>query len=199
MEFNEKLQELRLKKGLTQEELAAALFVSRTAVSKWESGRGYPNIESLKDIAKFFSVTVDELLSSDELLSIAEEDKKCANRGYRDLVFALLDIASLLLLFLPLFADRSGEIIESASLLALNSVSAYIKALYFGFVTVSALWGIFTLAAKMPFSGLKWGISLALGVVGILLFTLSLQPYATVLLFVFLIIKILVTLKVSKM
>lgn len=54
MEFNEKLQELRKKKGLTQEELAEALFVSRTAVSKWESGRGYPNIDSLKAVARFF-------------------------------------------------------------------------------------------------------------------------------------------------
>ncbi|MEE1197563.1 MAG: helix-turn-helix transcriptional regulator, partial [Acutalibacteraceae bacterium] len=42
MEFSQKLQELRRQKGLTQEQLAAALFVSRTAVSKWESGRGYP-------------------------------------------------------------------------------------------------------------------------------------------------------------
>ena len=75
MEFNEKLQELRKQKGLTQEELAASLYVSRTAISKWESGRGYPNIESLKAIAKFFSVTVDELLSTDEVLTIADEKK----------------------------------------------------------------------------------------------------------------------------
>lgn len=54
MEFGKKLQELRKQKGLTQEELAGALYVSRTAVSKWESGRGYPNIESLKAMAKFF-------------------------------------------------------------------------------------------------------------------------------------------------
>ena len=54
MEFNEKLQELRKQKGLTQEELAEALYVSRTAISKWESGRGVPNIESLKAISKFF-------------------------------------------------------------------------------------------------------------------------------------------------
>ena len=54
MEFNEKLQTLRKQKNLTQEELAEALFVSRTAVSKWESGRGYPGIDSLKAMAKFF-------------------------------------------------------------------------------------------------------------------------------------------------
>ena len=61
MEFNEKLQQLRKSKGLTQEELAQAIYVSRTAVSKWESGRGYPNIDSLKELAKFFSVTVDSM------------------------------------------------------------------------------------------------------------------------------------------
>ena len=61
MDFSEKLQNLRKQHGLTQEELAAKLFVSRTAISKWESGRGYPNIDSLKEISKFFSVSVDEL------------------------------------------------------------------------------------------------------------------------------------------
>ena len=62
MEFHEKLQELRKSKGLTQEELAEALYVSRTAVSKWESGRGYPSIDSLKEISRFFGVTIDELI-----------------------------------------------------------------------------------------------------------------------------------------
>ena len=76
MEFHEKLQELRKHRGLTQEELAAALFVSRTAVSKWESGRGYPNIDSLKAIAKFFAVTVDELLSGELVLDLAQNEAK---------------------------------------------------------------------------------------------------------------------------
>lgn len=73
MEFNRKLQELRKQKGITQEELAEALFVSRTAISKWESGRGYPSIESLKAISRYYSVSIDELLSDDEILTIAEE------------------------------------------------------------------------------------------------------------------------------
>ena len=86
MEFNEKLQELRKQKGLTQEELAERLFVSRTAVSKWESGRGYPNIDSLKAIAGFFSVTVDQLLSSEELLTAAEDSQKQTVGRLRDLL-----------------------------------------------------------------------------------------------------------------
>ena len=63
MDVHEKLQALRRRRGLTQEELAEQLYVSRTAVSKWESGRGYPSIDSLKAISGFFGVTIDSLLS----------------------------------------------------------------------------------------------------------------------------------------
>ena len=59
MEFNEKLQHLRKENNMTQEQLAERLYVSRAAVSKWESGKGYPNIESLKAISKLFSVSID--------------------------------------------------------------------------------------------------------------------------------------------
>ena len=68
MEFHEKLQELRKSRNLTQEELAEELYVSRTAISKWESGRGYPSIDSLKTISGFFSILIDELLSADALV-----------------------------------------------------------------------------------------------------------------------------------
>ena len=100
MDFNIKLQELRKQKGLTQEELAQILFVSRTAISKWESGRGYPNIESLKGISKYFGVTIDELLSSDELLTIAEEDTKEKETHFRDIVFGFLDCSIIMFFFL---------------------------------------------------------------------------------------------------
>ena len=131
MELNVKLQELRKQRGLTQEELAEKLYVSRTAISKWESGRGYPSIESLKAIAGFFSVTVDELLSSEEILTIAEENQRQSERRLLDLIFGLLDLIPTLLLFLPMFASKSEGVVQAASLLKLEGVQAYIKIGYF--------------------------------------------------------------------
>ena len=63
MTLGEKLKKLRADNGFTQEELAEKLYVTRTAISKWESNRGYPNIDALKAISKFFSVSIDLLLS----------------------------------------------------------------------------------------------------------------------------------------
>ena len=71
MEFHEKIQELRKSRGLTQEELAEALFVSRTAISKWESGRGYPSIDSLKEISSYFSISIDDSHTPIDMGSIA--------------------------------------------------------------------------------------------------------------------------------
>lgn len=199
MEFNEKLQELRKKKGLTQEELAEALYVSRAAVSKWESGRGYPNIDSLKAVANYFSVSIDELLSTEEALDIAEEDSRQRERRIRDLVFGLLDICALMLLFLPLFAQRGEGVIREVSLLSLSEVSPYIRLSYFALVMMLVVWGILTLALqncnKRLWIQMKSKVSLVLNVLGVLLFILSLQPYAAVFLFIFLIIKVLMFVK----
>ena len=59
MELSEKIQKLRKEHNLTQEQLAEQLFVSRTAVSKWETGRGMPSMESLQMIAKIFNITLE--------------------------------------------------------------------------------------------------------------------------------------------
>ena len=109
MEFHEKLQELRKSRGLTQEELAEDLYVSRTAVSKWESGRGYPSIDSLKEISKYFSVTIDDLLSGDKLISIAEKENESNIRNMCELLLGIVDICSILLIVLPLYPNRIGE------------------------------------------------------------------------------------------
>ena len=199
MEFNQKLQELRKQKGLTQEELAKELFVSRTAISKWESGRGYPNIESLKLIAKFFSVTVDELLSSNEALTLAEESQKETEKRYHNLVFGLLDFSIILLLFLPFFASRTKETVEGVSLLSLEGVRLYLQILYFILVIGTSVFGVVTLALQ----NCRWALwlrintksSLALSILAVAVFVLSLQPYAAIFTFALLSIKALMLVK----
>ncbi len=199
MEFNKKLQELRKQKGLTQDELAEKLFVSRTAVSKWEMGRGYPNIESLKDIAKFFDVTVDALLSSEELLTLSEADGRKKEGHFRDLVFGLLDVCTAMLVFLPFFAQKTEASITGASLLTLTNIAPYLKGAFCGLIFAIVIFGIAILAFQNCERGfwlrIKTKISLSLNTFGVLLFIISRQPYAAVLLLVFLIIKALTLIK----
>ena len=195
MEFHEKLQHLRKQKKLTQEDLAAALYVSRTAVSKWESGKGYPNIDSLKAIAAFFHVTVDELLSGEEVLSIAENDCNRHRAHTRDLVFGLLDCSTALFWCLPFFGQIIDGVVESASLLTLTAVSPYLKLAYVLVVIASVLTGLATLSLQQ-YNGAWWvqskaSISLALSTGAVLLFIISQQPYAAVFVFLFLLIKVL--------
>ena len=203
MEFCEKLQELRKQKGLTQEELAAALYVSRTAVSKWESGRGYPNIDSLKAIAALFSVTVDDLLSGERLLSVAEEEGKRKQTLIQDLVYGLLDLSVALFLFLPLFGEKAENTVRAVSLLSLCAIAPYVRAAYLAAVTVSVTVGILTLALQTCPCALwhksKRALSLGLGGSAVLLFIVGSQPYAAALLFVFLVIKGLLTRIVSRL
>ncbi len=199
MEFNEKLQILRKQKGLTQEELAEVLYVSRTAISKWESGRGYPSIESLKTIAGFFSVTIDELLSGNELLTIAEEDTRQKEKHFRDLVFGLLDCSTAIFFFLPFFGQQANGAVQAVSLLSLTGISPHLKAFYYIWVISTVLSGILTLALQNCHQKF-WlqnsnNISLFLNAAGVLLFIISRQPYTAIFLFLFMVIRVFILMK----
>ena len=199
MTFGEIIKKLRTDKGLTQDELAEKIYVTRTAISKWESGRGFPNIESLKAISKYFSVSLDELLSGEEILAIAENDNKQKERTLRDLIFGLLDCGMALLLFLPFFGQKADGVIRSVSLLALSNIQPYLKTTYIAFVSIMVVLGIKTLALQNCHQRLwtqsKSVLSLTLSAVGVCLFIISQQPYAAVFVFAFLIIKALMLIK----
>lgn len=62
MEFSKKLYELRKQKGLSQDELASKLNVSRQTISKWELGESTPDMEKLTALSDFFNITLDELV-----------------------------------------------------------------------------------------------------------------------------------------
>lgn len=82
MTFSEKLKKLRADKGLTQDELAEKLLVTRTAISKWETGKGYPGIDSLKTISNLFDTTIDELISDGDIDDKKRIDEKNARKMY---------------------------------------------------------------------------------------------------------------------
>ena len=198
MDFCVKLQQLRKEKGMTQEQLAKELYVSRTAISKWESGRGYPSIDSLKLIAEYFGVTVDELLTGGEVLTIAQEDQKERKDRICDLTFGLLDICVALFLFLPFLGQKTDSGVLAVSLLAFDA-ALYVKASFLACVMLTVLYGVATLALQNMKNSFwlryKRPFSLILNVLLVLLFTVSPQPNCAVICFVMLVIKALLVFK----
>ncbi len=191
MEFNEKLQELRKSRGLTQEELAKELYVSRTAVSKWESGRGYPNIESLKELSHYFSVSIDELICSDEIIAAAENEKRETVKKYTALICGLLDILTALLLFIPVFGN--GENSTAVSLFGLTDTALWIVVVYAVIIGLTVLNGISAVIISR-FDKPVWNkhrliTGAALSVIAVLLFIITRQPYAGLICFAILIVK----------
>lgn len=193
MEFHEKLQMLRKSRGLTQEELAEALYVSRTAVSKWESGRGYPGIDSLKALSGYFSVTIDELLSGEKLLSIAEQEKQADLRRIGGLMFGMTDLLTLLLMILPLYPNPMNGQIFSVSLLAYTGIQLWKRILYWSMFLSLTVCGVLRLVLcgrempklqKMTVRG-----SMLLGILTVLLLALSREAYAVTVVFLLLTIK----------
>jgi transcriptional regulator with XRE-family HTH domain len=199
MEFNEKLQELRKSKGLTQEELAEKLYVSRTAVSKWESGRGYPNIDSLKEISAFFSISIDELLSTQKLLFIAEKENKRNIKNICGTLFSVVDLLSVLLIILPLYPNTINGFIYSVSLLNYVETSEFNKVVYWcGFLTLLVLGILKIVLLKTNLEKLNKSVtvvSVVLNVLIVLFLALTREVYALILVFVFLVVKALLILK----
>lgn len=78
MTFSEKLVRLRKLKGITQDEFASAVGVSRQAVYKWESGQSYPEVPKLIEMKLLFGISIDDLL--DESYEVVMPEKKTVRK-----------------------------------------------------------------------------------------------------------------------
>ena len=193
VEFYEKLQELRKSKGLTQEELAEALYVSRTAVSKWESGRGYPSIDSLKEISSYFSVSIDELLSGEKLLSIAERENKSNIQNLCDMLIGILDLLSVTLIVLPLYPNPIDGYIFSVNLFSYTETTSFNRFVYWGLFTTLMAAGI----AKILLTRLKivkgrkllTAGSMGLSILAVLFLAMTREAYAVTMAFLLFVTK----------
>lgn len=201
IEFNEKLQQLRKENNMTQDQLAEKLFVSRTAVSKWETGKGYPNIESLKCISKLFSISIDDLLSGEELISLASNENRMNINRIFSLVFGILDVMTLAFLFLPLYARQDSDMIRIVSLSGNPDANVITSAIYLTFPVLMAAAGIAQIVCH-HFLNERWqrigrNGSILLHALAVFALVETRQPYAASLLFLFFLVKVALLIKSS--
>ena len=101
MTFSEKLVRLRKIRGLTQDELASAVGVSRQAVYKWECGQSYPEVSKLLEIKILFGISIDDLLDDSYEIPLPEKKKRKRSTKARDVapeaksVHAPVDMANI--------------------------------------------------------------------------------------------------------
>lgn len=190
MELSEKIQKLRKERGLTQEQFAEQLFVSRTAVSKWETGRGTPSMESLQMIAKFFDITLDELLRAEDIITIAENENKANISRFASYIDGIFNITAVVGVLLPLYKVEQNNLFYSVPL---YQFKGWLAVLYWIFPVLMSICGTIqilinkgereTLKKNMNFIGF------VLNACAIFVLILSGQPYPAVMFFTLLLIK----------
>lgn len=89
VEFGEQLRRARETKGLTQQSLAEQLFVTRQTVSRWECGDRYPDLLTTKRISQVLEVSLDDLLSDNEMTKIVEKNPVIEKKSSNNLMIAL--------------------------------------------------------------------------------------------------------------
>jgi len=197
MEFKDKLQNLRKQNSLTQEELANKLFVSRTAISKWETGKGYPNLESLQTISNLFKVSINDLLSCEELITLSSKEKRNLNLFYLTSIFVCFDLLVCFSMFLPLFGNEINGMIVAVNLPLYNDTTIF-KTVYYSIFIGIGLFGLVEMFLFFVNKNLLVKIfyaSIIYQLCGLFLFILSRQPYGGSVLFIFIIIKVFILLK----
>ena len=193
MEFGEKLQDLRKTRNLTQEELAEALYVSRTAISKWESGRGYPSIDSLKEISCFFDVTIDDLLSSEKLISIAKRENESNLQRLYNIFWGISELFAVFLIVLPLYPLSINGYVYSSNLFSYTGGSTINLAIHWILFLTLLVLGIFKLflthvGNDKPQNVLR-NISLGFSILTVLYLSIAREPYAIIVAFLFFAVK----------
>lgn len=200
MEFSERLAQMRRHKGLTQEQLADELHVSRTAISKWENGRGVPSIDSLQAIARFFGVTVDELLSANAVLDAALVERRAASRRRFRLASAWLSLAALACMLLPLYKSSLGGLFVPVPLYQLEgplTLAFVATQLAMAACGAAALLAIKLDGARATTALLTAGDVLC--AILVIALAATLQPYATCAFVALLISKLVIRIKFSQL
>lgn len=147
VEFGEQLRTAREKKGMTQQSLAEQLYVTRQAVSRWECGDRYPDLLTTKKISLILDVSLDELLSENEMEKVVERnpviEKPLANNImialYAFIVFSFAVTAADIIIRLPINANTISFGKINIQAVALNLAGLIIQIIIFAYGLVNAL------------------------------------------------------------
>ena len=98
MNLGEKIHQLRKQSGMSQEELAAKITVSRQAISKWELGESIPDTENVVQLSKLFNVSTDFLLNDDvesdmDIPVVRENSERLKRKYYLQLLYVVMGLA----------------------------------------------------------------------------------------------------------
>ncbi len=199
MELSKKIKQIRNDNKLTQEQFAEKMLVSRTAVSKRENETCYPSIDSLKYMSQTFNVSLDKLLSSEEILEIAKTENQSNISKYNSLLFCLLDVVRIIFVFLPLYSYKTNDFIYSVSLFNSNDLGSTLKIVFLLIYIIFLILGIIELIFNYKGNnGLINKISLFLDVISIFILLFTKQPYVIALMFIIFVIKIIMLANVNK-
>ncbi len=199
MELSKKIKQIRNENKLTQEQFAEKMLVSRTAVSKWENGTCYPSIDSLKYMSQTFKISLDKLLSNEEILEIAKIENQSNISKYNSLLFCLLDIIRIVFIFLPLYSYKTNDFIYSVSLFNSNDLNSTLKIIFMLIFIIFLALGIIELIFNYKGNNRFLNkISIFLDVISIFVLLFTKQPYVIALMFVIFIIKTIMLVNVNK-
>lgn len=101
MNFNEKLIKLRKERGLSQEELGAAVGVSRQTISKWELAQSYPDFQKLVLLSDYFKISLDTLVKDIDVEDVRDKNlnEKQLSMIYKDITTAKKTVGTVVNIF----------------------------------------------------------------------------------------------------
>lgn len=103
--FKDRLRELRIKKGLTQEELADIIHVSRSAICKWEMGNGIPSDPNVEGLCEFFNVSEEWLLDRNDLKDYIIKESKIRKNYIVSIIGLILPFVLIIFTFVGFFVQ----------------------------------------------------------------------------------------------
>lgn len=167
-EFGENLKRVREQKGLTQQTLADHLYVTRQAVSRWEGGSRYPDLMTAKKMAQFLEVSLDDLLTDEDMKLYAEKNAILESATAKRAQMILLSLAFMSVLFLSII-QLTNFYFADGTILVYNSETPkyFLLTILLGIGVCYALFDRLNARTTLLIYGTYFGISLLIGLINV--------------------------------